>query len=127
MGDDPYARERAAAKPMSAFLLIAIVFAPAARTATPRWEQPASTAAAIHTLSLLLHDRGYASIWRTGPATRDRGVHALRRLCYDEPLLGWPYTGMAVGVPPRRLPGPRARVRTLTQVEAPYAKVEACC
>ncbi|MFJ5531138.1 nitroreductase [Streptomyces sp. NPDC093261] len=126
--DDPRARERAAAKPLRAPLLIAIVFAPVAHRTIPRWEQLASTAAAIQTLSLLLHDRGYASIWRTGAATRDHRVRALHSLRPDEQLLGWLYTGTAVGnPPPRRLPDPTARIRTLTQLAAPHAKVEACC
>ncbi|MEU0333638.1 nitroreductase [Streptomyces sp. NPDC006193] len=126
--DDPHARERAAAKPLRAPLLVAIVFAPVAHPTIPRWEQLAATAAAIQTLSLLLHDRGYASIWRTGAVTHDHGVRALHRLRPDEQLLGWLYTGTAVSLPrPRRLPDPRARVRTLTQLAASGAQVEVCC
>ncbi|MFI9819133.1 nitroreductase [Streptomyces sp. NPDC052013] len=127
-GDDHLARERAAAKPLRAPLLIAIVFSPVAHRTVPRWEQLASTVAAIHTLTLLLHDRGYASIWRTGSLTRDTGVRTLLRLDPGEQLLGWLYTGTAVAAPPpRRLPDPRARIRTLSQIEVPHLQVEACC
>ncbi|MFD7666788.1 nitroreductase [Streptomyces sp. NPDC059788] len=126
--DAPGARERALAKPLRAPLLIAIVFTPVAHRTIPHWEQLASTAAAVQTLSLLLHDRGYASIWLTGPATGDHGVRDLHRLRHDEQLLGWLYTGTAVGTPPpRRLPDPMAHIRTLTQGQALHAKVDACC
>ncbi|MCX4721183.1 nitroreductase family protein [Streptomyces virginiae] len=101
--DDPGARERAAAKPLRAPLLLAIVFSPVEHPKVQRWEQLAATAAVVHTLSLLLHDRGYASIWRTGPATEDSGVRGLHGLGPGEQLLGWLYAGTSmVAAPPRR-------------------------
>ena len=116
-GDDPAVRQRAAAKPLRAPLLIAIVFSPVEHARIPRWEQLAATVATVHTLSLLLHDRGYASIWRTGAATDDDGVRALHGLSPDEQLLGWLYTGTATGSPPPRTRlDPRPRLRPLSHL-----------
>ncbi|WP_406095258.1 nitroreductase [Streptomyces sp. NBC_01013] len=101
-GDDAQARARAAAKPLRAPLLVAIVLSPVEHPKIPRWEQLAAATAVVSTLSLLLHDRGYASIWRTGPATEDAGVRTLHGLGAGEQLLGWLYVGTASGATPPR-------------------------
>lgn len=114
-GDDPAVQERAAAKPLRAPLLIAIVFAPVEHAKIPRWEQLAATVAAVHTVQLLLHDRGYSSIWRSGKVTEEDEVRALHGLAPTEQLLGWLYTGTAAGpVPPRPRLNPRPRLRSLS-------------
>lgn len=116
-GEDPVARDRAAAKPLRAPLLVAIVFSPVDHPKVRKWEQLASASVVVHTLSLLLHDCGYASIWRTGPAAEDEGVRALHGLDEQEQLLGWLYVGTASGsVPPRSPHDPAAHVSPLTRL-----------
>ncbi|NED91190.1 nitroreductase [Streptomyces sp. SID11233] len=114
-GEDPEDRARAAAKPLRAPLLLAIVLSPVEHPKIPRWEQLAAATAVVSTLSLLLHDRGYASIWRTGPATEDSAVRALHGLGAGEQLLGWLYVGTASGAtPPRPRPDPARYLTALT-------------
>ncbi|WP_406451873.1 nitroreductase [Streptomyces sp. NBC_00876] len=114
-GQDPEARRRAAAKTLRAPLLVAIVLSPVDHPKIPRWEQLASAAAVVSTLSLLLHDRGYASIWRTGPAIEDPGVRTLHGLAGGEQLLGWLYVGTAAGAaPPRPRTDPGRYLSALT-------------
>ncbi|MFJ8128713.1 nitroreductase family protein [Streptomyces hydrogenans] len=60
-------RSRAAAKTQRAPLLASLVFAPVHGHKVPEWEQLAATSAMTQSLMLLLHARGYGSIWRTGP------------------------------------------------------------
>lgn len=47
----------------------------------------------VTTLSLLLHSRGWGSIWRTGPATEAPQVRKYLDLDDGEQLLGWLYIG----------------------------------
>ncbi|MBB1244966.1 nitroreductase [Streptomyces durbertensis] len=109
-GRDVNLRRRAAAKPLRAPLLIAIVFSPVEHPKIPEWEQLAATVAAVHTLALLLHDRGYGCIWRTGEVLEDEGVRSLHEVKPGERLLGWLYTGTAIDTPPSR-PSPDAQSR----------------
>ncbi|MFF5019496.1 nitroreductase [Streptomyces sp. NPDC001165] len=90
----PEKAARAAAKPLRAPLLLSIVHCPLPdHPKVPAWEQLAATTAMVTTLSLLLHSRGWASIWRTGTAVEDPLVHKHLGLGETEQLLGWLYIG----------------------------------
>ncbi|WP_435059220.1 nitroreductase family protein [Streptomyces sp. bgisy060] len=90
----PEKAARAAAKPLRAPLLLTIVHCPLPdHPKVPAWEQLAATTAMVTTLSLLLHSRGWASIWRTGTAVEDPLVHKHLGLGETEQLLGWLYIG----------------------------------
>lgn len=104
--DEEEARSRAAAKALRAPLLVSIVLTPRDNPKVPHWEQLAATAGLAHNLSLLCHARGWGAIWRTGPPSRSRHVHARLGLVPPEQLLGWLYVGTPVptGVPVPRPP-----------------------
>ncbi|WP_327411276.1 nitroreductase (plasmid) [Streptomyces sp. NBC_01281] len=90
----PERAARAAAKPLRAPLLLTIVHCPLPdHPKVPAWEQLAATTAMVTTLSLLLHGRGWASIWRTGSAVEDPLVRKHLGLGDTEQLLGWLYIG----------------------------------
>ncbi|MCQ0025072.1 nitroreductase [Streptomyces somaliensis DSM 40738] len=121
---DPGKAERARLKPLRAPLLVSIVFRPRLdHSKVPEWEQLAATASMVHTLHLLLHSRGWGSIWRTGnvdsPWVRDCvGVTALER------LLGWLYVGTPspdARIPPRQLFDVRTRVTSLSRASSTTA------
>jgi nitroreductase len=94
--DDAEGRARAAAKPLRAPLLVSIVFRPRENPKVPEWEQLAATTCVVYALALLLHDRGWGAIWRTGEPTRSAAVRDLLGVGKDEQLLGWLYVGTAV-------------------------------
>ena len=99
--DEP-GRARAAAKPLRAPLLVSIVCAPKDVPKVPDWEQLATTVTMIHNLALLLHERGWGAMWRTGEPSRSAGVRDLLGVGPREQLLGWLYLGTPV---PGRLAG----------------------
>src|SRR5262249_47231308 len=59
----------AAAKPLRAPLLASLIFQPRLPHKVPEWEQLAAASLVNHGMMLLLHARGYGSIWRTGKNT----------------------------------------------------------
>lgn len=87
--------ERTTSKALRAPLLLTIVFSPTERAKVPRWEQLAATVCAMQTLILLLHERGWSSIWRTGAFTEAPEVRDLFTTSPQEQLLGWLYVGSA--------------------------------
>ncbi|MFF3431962.1 nitroreductase [Streptomyces sp. NPDC002602] len=89
----PENRAKTAAKAMRAPLLATLVFTPRPNPKVPEWEQPAATSAMSHSLMMLLHSRGFGSIWRTGPLIEDVGVRETLGLDSTERLLGWLYIG----------------------------------
>ncbi|MFG1804812.1 nitroreductase [Micromonospora carbonacea] len=89
-GDD---RQRAAAKPLRAPLLIGIVLCPTPHPKVLEWEQLAAATAVVTHLCLLLHEAGWSSIWRTGPLLDARPVCTVTGLADGEKLLGWLYVG----------------------------------
>lgn len=99
-------RAQAAAKARRAPLLASLVFTPAQGHKVPEWEQLAATSALTHSLMLLMHSRGFGSIWRTGASLRSPQVRQLLGLQDEEDLLGWLYIGTAkIGTSkPRRRP-----------------------
>ncbi|ARZ71038.1 putative Nitroreductase [Streptomyces albireticuli] len=103
-GGDPADRERTAAKALRAPLLISVVLCPQDHPKVPRWEQLAATVCAVQTLILLLHERGWGSIWRTGALADAPPVRRVLGLAGTEQSLGWLYIGTSDA---RRPPAPR--------------------
>lgn len=99
-------------------LLLALVVSPQKSKKVPYWEQEAVASGVAHLLGLLLHERGWGSIWRTGLVARSKQVRRALRLKRSEQLLGWLYVG---GIPARdNKPKPRKPLdmsRHLTQLE----------
>ncbi|MEU3088004.1 nitroreductase family protein [Streptomyces massasporeus] len=96
--DTPEQARRAAAKPLRAPLLLAIVHRPMPdHPKVPEWEQLAATAGMVTTLSLLLHSHSFASIWRTGSTVQAPQVRKYLGVEDDEQLLGWLYVGTREG------------------------------
>ena len=95
-----------AAKPLRAPLLATLIFQPRLGHKVPEWEQLAAASLMSHTMMLLLHSRGYGSIWRTGAHADSPRVRALLCVLPDERALGWLYIGSPVHdrVPPPRTP-----------------------
>ncbi|MEU8927450.1 nitroreductase family protein [Kitasatospora sp. NPDC048545] len=91
------ARERIARKALRAPLKALLVFSPAAGPKVPEWEQLAATTAVTYGLMLLLHVRGYGSIWRTGRLCESAAAGELLGLRPGERLLG----SLDIGTPDR--------------------------
>ncbi|GAA3199943.1 nitroreductase family protein [Dactylosporangium siamense] len=94
----------AAAKAHRAPLLATLVFQPRAGHRVPEWEQLAATSLMNHAMMLLLHSRGYGSIWRTGAFADSVPVRDLLGLHPQERTLGWLYIGSPLherALPPR--------------------------
>jgi nitroreductase len=86
--------QRAATRPLRAPLLLSIVFCPARDHPVVReWEQLAAVAGMVQTLQLLLHNRGWGTIWRTGSIVEAPPVRDHLGLTATEQLLGWLYIG----------------------------------
>ncbi|MFF4032757.1 nitroreductase [Streptomyces sviceus] len=97
------ASDRMAARMLSAPLLAVLVFAPRPDAKVPEWEQLAATSSMTHSLMLLLHARGYGSIWRTGRLAESTAACALLRIDPAESLLG----GLWIGTPDAAKERPR--------------------
>jgi nitroreductase len=94
----------AAAKVLRAPLLATLIFQPRREHKVPEWEQLAATSLMNHAMMLLLHSRGYGSIWRTGAHTDSPRVRALLGVLTHERALGWLYVGSPIRdrvLPPR--------------------------
>jgi nitroreductase len=85
-----------AAKVLRAPLLATLVFQPRLGHRIPEWEQLAATSLINHAMMLLLHSRGYGSIWRTGAHISAPRVRRLLGVSQDERPLGWLYIGSPV-------------------------------
>lgn len=89
--------ERAAAKPLRAPLLLAIVAQRDLRQSkVPLWEQDATAAGVAHALSLLIDEAGWGVMWRTGLYTRSPELRTFHQLSEHEELMGWLYIGSKV-------------------------------
>ncbi|MBW1596480.1 nitroreductase [Streptomyces sp. JJ38] len=85
-------------------LLAGLVFCPQPHARIPEWEQLAATTAMTTSLMLLLHARGFGSIWRTGAHADAAAMRRLLDVEGSERALGWLY----IGTPdPRRKAMPR--------------------
>ncbi|MET7766697.1 nitroreductase [Streptomyces sp. NPDC005336] len=115
--DAGVARERTIAKALRAPLLVSIVFCPEDHPKVPEWEQLAATACAVQTLILLIHERDWGCIWRTGAVVDSAEVRKTLGVVDGEQLLGWLYVGTpdrrGTTVAPRPLPDPRRKLTTL--------------
>lgn len=87
------ARRAIRSKPLLAPVLVAPIFSPVGSSRIPEWEQLAATVCVVNNLMLLLEDRGWRSIWRTGQFLSHDSLRAFYRLGKNEELLGWIYTG----------------------------------
>ena len=87
------AAEKAAAKPLRAPLLLAVVVSPKRSHKVADWEQETVASGVAHALSLVLDEAGWGVMWRTGHYTRSAAVHRMHGLGPDERLLGWLYVG----------------------------------
>ncbi|MFE0190461.1 nitroreductase family protein [Streptomyces sp. NPDC059008] len=76
-----------------------LVFAPVPGHKIPEWEQLAASCSMTHALMMLLHARGYGSIWRTGRLCTSPGVRGLLHMAEEERLLG----SLDIGTPPEGL------------------------
>ncbi|MFS8198898.1 nitroreductase [Streptomyces sp. CWNU-52B] len=108
---EPEERDLVEKKFLRAPLKAVLVFSPAAEHRVPEWEQLASASNVAYGLMLLLHARGFGSIWRTGRLCRSPGSRLLLGARPDEQLLG----SLDIGTP--GLSGQPTR-RTLDDVTA---------
>lgn len=100
-------RRKALRAPLRAFL----VFTPRLGHKVPEWEQLAAGSSVTHALMLLLHARGYGSIWRTGRLCSSMAVGELLGVAEGERLLG----AVDIGTPARTAPPTR---RPLPEISA---------
>jgi nitroreductase len=101
-------REQMEAKAQRAPLLATLVFSPLPNdtghsSPIPEWEQLAATSAMAGSLILLLHARGFGSVWRTGRFIESEQTRRMLGLHREERLLGWLY----IGTPQRLRPSKR--------------------
>ncbi|WP_325093069.1 nitroreductase family protein [Leucobacter sp. M11] len=94
-GEAPGSEKRAKAhrKAERAPLVIAVVASITPKHKVHAWEQEAVAAGVAHLLSLLLFERGWGVMWRSGEYTRHPAVHEAHGLAEHEVLLGWLYVG----------------------------------
>ena len=96
--------------------MLAVVVSPRKNGKVPYWEQECVASGVAHYLSLLLHEAGWGTMWRTGEAARSAQVRKAMVLEKGEQLLGWIYVG---GVPHRdRKSKPRKPLDTAKHLSA---------
>ncbi|WP_410539995.1 nitroreductase [Streptomyces sp. KL2] len=105
-----FRRGQVEAKTQRAPLLATLVFSPVLNdtgrgSPVPEWEQLAATSAMAGFLILLLHARGFGSVWRTGRFTESERIRRVLGLRPEERLMGWLYIGT-----PQRLGSSTRRV-----------------
>ncbi|KAB1642148.1 nitroreductase family protein [Gulosibacter chungangensis] len=86
-------KDKGIAKAMRAPLVLAVVVSPKKSSKVPYWEQESVASAVAHYLSLLLHEAGWGTMWRTGDAARSKKIRKAHKLEKHEQLLGWIYVG----------------------------------
>ncbi|MFF8392664.1 nitroreductase family protein [Streptomyces sp. NPDC016172] len=105
---EPESGRRQMVEGQSAPLLATLVFSPIPHDSgrgspIPEWEQLAATSAMASSLTLLLHARGFGSVWCTGKFTESEQVRSVLGLNREERLLGW----LCIGTPQRLTPSKR--------------------
>jgi nitroreductase len=85
--------KKAATDTLRAPLLATLVFCPSVDHRIPLWEQLASASCVANSMMLLLHDRGYGSLWKTGSYVESADTRTMLDLDRTESLLGWLYIG----------------------------------
>ncbi|MEU7600588.1 nitroreductase family protein [Streptomyces sp. NPDC041003] len=121
---EPEQRDRIARKALRAPLMAALVFCPSAGHKIPEWEQMAAASSMAYGLMLLMHSRGYGSIWRTGRLCESPGARDLLGLAPTERLLGSLDIGTPDGTEPparRRIGNLADRISTLASRPVPAA------
>lgn len=108
-------RAQMEAKTQKAPLLATLVFSPVPDdigrgSPVPEWEQLVATSAMASFLILLLHTRGFGSVWRTGRFTDSEQIRRVLGLHREERLLGWLY----IGTPQRLSPSKRRMTEDVT-------------
>ncbi|MFC8224063.1 nitroreductase family protein [Streptomyces sp. NPDC057362] len=103
----PEQQERIARNMLRAPLKAGLVFSPTLGHKVPEWEQLAAASSMAYGLMLLLHSRGYGSIWRTGQLCRSDAAHDLLGLAPAERLLGC----LDIGTPDEAEPPDRRQAR----------------
>ena len=93
---------RAAAKPLRAPVVVAVVVEPAASAKIPEIEEIAAGAAAVQNLLLAVQALGLAAIWRTGGGCYQAAVKEHLGFGPGSHLLGLIYLGYPVADPPVR-------------------------
>ncbi|MEV6569250.1 nitroreductase family protein [Streptomyces kronopolitis] len=84
----PHQQDRVRRKMLRSPLKAVLVFVPRLDHRVQEWEQLAGTSSMVYAMMMLLHARGYGSIWRTGALCDSAGVHALLGLSPAERVLG---------------------------------------
>lgn len=103
MGDEAIERERR--KPLRAPLMIVVAAVPTPHPKAPEIEQILSAGAVAHGILLGLQARGFAGMWRTGPAAYDPAVKRALGLREEDHLVAFLYAGTAaVELPEMRRP-----------------------
>ncbi|MFD0886525.1 nitroreductase family protein [Streptosporangium algeriense] len=65
-----------------------LIFKPQRAHKIPEWEQLAATVCMTHALMLLLHERGYGTIWRTGQLCTSVSARRVLGVTAEEEILG---------------------------------------
>ncbi|MGH3572645.1 MAG: nitroreductase family protein [Pseudonocardiaceae bacterium] len=113
----PARTSETATKPLRAPLLATLVFSPYPDHRIPEWEQLSAAVGVANAMMLLLHERGYGSIWRTGAHVSSPGARVMLKIAKHESLLGWLYIGT-----------PDHRKQTILRTTPPVAeKVTTLC
>jgi nitroreductase len=100
-GASPEELDKEQGKPLRAPLLIVVAAHVQDSPKVPAIEQVLSAGAAAQNILLVLHARGYAGMWRTGPAAYDARVKEALGLQADDAIVGFIYAGTArVPAPP---------------------------
>lgn len=81
------------AKPLRAPLLIVVAARVQESPKIPAIEQILAAGAAAQNILLALHARGYAGMWRTGPAAYDASVKRALGLRAEDAIVGFLYAG----------------------------------
>ncbi|GES28406.1 nitroreductase [Streptomyces angustmyceticus] len=84
----PDQRDRVRRKMLRSPLKAVLIFVPRPDHRVQEWEQLAGTSSMVYAMMMLLHARGYGSIWRTGALCRSTGVRELLGLSSAERVLG---------------------------------------
>lgn len=111
-GASPQELDKEQAKPLRAPLLIVVCARVQTNPKAPAIEQILSAGAAAQNVLLTLHARGFAGMWRTGPAAYDPYVKQALGLEPDDAIVGFIYAGTPrMAAPPVPRPTPEQFVR----------------
>ncbi|BFU47373.1 nitroreductase [Krasilnikovia sp. MM14-A1004] len=119
IGEPPEEQARTVQRMLRAPLVAALVFCPTENHKVPEWEQLAAASSVAYGLMLLLHSRGYGSIWRTGRLCTSRSAHELLGLTPAERLLG----SLDIGTPDDLEPVNSRPVGNVTERVATFASL----